>query len=255
MKIGIIGTGQLGKALILVLKKDFDIIASSRNKSNYNGVKIISDNRKVAEEADVVFLTVKPQNMEEVLNDIKGISREKLVVSFAAGLKLEYYEKRLDVIVVRAMTNLAIKNKSGFTAYILGKNAGEKDESILEELFSKLGYFHEIKDEESLDIITGLSGSGIAFFLEFFEGFLKTAIEYGVSTKLSREVIEKTVLGSLSFFNNVEDFEKLIKSIASKGGTTEKGLDHFNVCGLRKIIFESISKAIEKSKLIGDEYV
>lgn len=258
MNIGIIGTGNLGKAIIdCMIKNNINITASNRTPTTYRGIRITSDNKKTAEDSDIIILTVKPKSMEEVLKDIKDHTGGKLILTFAAGLKINYYIKRIhrEAKFVRVMTNLAIKNSTGISAYTLSKTCTGKDKLAAEKILSYLGKHTEVKDERMLDVITGISGSAIAYFIRIMDIFQESGIKHGIDKKQSRKIIIETMKGSLSLMENTDqENSQLISQIASKGGTTQEGLKELQEKNMEEILNNTIEKTIEKCRTIGDKY-
>ncbi len=256
MKIGIIGAGNLGKAIIDSMQKNnIPIMATSRTPHTYKNTEITSNNNKLAKESDIIIMAIKPQSMEEALNEIKSHTKNKLIITFAAGLKISFYEKRTapEAKIVRAMTNLAIKNQKGISAYTLSKTCTEQDRNTTEKLLSCLGKHTEIEQEDMLDVITGVSGSGIAYFIKIMDIFQESATKHGLDKKQAKEIIMETVKGSLNLMENTDQSNnQLISHIASKGGTTEQGLKELKERDLEKILNNTIEKTIEKCKTIGD---
>ena len=258
MKIGIIGAGNLGKAIIDCMQKNnIPIMATGRTPSTYRNTEITADNKKLAEESGIIILAVKPNTMEEVLKEIKTHTKDKLIITFAAGLKISFYEKRTasDARIVRAMTNLAIKNQKGMSAYILSGTCTEQDKNTTEKLLSYLGKHTEVEQEDMLDVITGVSGSAIAYFIKIMDIFRQSAAKHGIPKNQAKEIIMETVKGSLSLMENTgQNSNQLISSIASKGGTTEQGLKELKERDLENILSSTIEKTIEKCRQVGDNY-
>ena len=93
MKVGIIGAGTLGRALIDALKiNEIELFATSRHEGIYKGIKITKNNAKVLEESDIILIAVKPDCVGQVINEIKNIDSQKIIISFAAGIRIRYYE-------------------------------------------------------------------------------------------------------------------------------------------------------------------
>lgn len=256
MIIGIIGTGRLGEAIIDGLSGSGTMImASGRRNRMYNGIEIITDNRKVAKNSDVIIIAVKPHMADNVLNEIRdSITNEKIVVSIAAGLRIKFFESRVNARVVRAMTNIAVKNRCGLSAYKLGGTCTGKDRETMEKVFGLLGKVIEVDDENDLDNITGISGSGIAYLVRIISIFARVAEAHGLNRKTARKVSNETVKGAISLIENSEDeYEIIINRVITKGGTTEQGINELEKQGLDETLGIVIGKAIEKCKDIGDE--
>lgn len=255
MKVGIIGAGNIGKAIIdRIAGNDVNILVSGKNEEAYKGIRITADNKKVAQNSDAIILAVKPRSMSGILKQIKGYVNAKLVISVAAGLKIQFFESKLDAKIVRVMTNLAIKNGQGVSVYKLGNSCNLEDKKIVERILGHLGKCIEVNDENLLDVVTGISGSGIAYFIRIIDIFVESAESYGMDKKMAQDIILETVKGALSLMENGGHNHKgMICGIASKGGTTEQGLKELEEKDLDGILRGAITKTIEKCKLMGDK--
>lgn len=256
MKIGIIGTGNLGKSILdCMIENNIPLAASNTEPSAYRGIKIMKDNVRLANQSDIIILAVKPQSMDEVLKEISGNVKNKLIITFAAGLKIGYYQKRIDAKIARVMTNLAIRYGKGVSAYILSKNCTQEDRQKTEKILFCLGKCIEIEDEDILDIVTGVSGSGIAYFIKIMDIFERTGIKHGMDKKQAKTLVIETVKGAIAMMENTDETnEALIKKVASKGGTTEQGLKELDEKNIDMILSDTIKKTIDKCKAIGDTY-
>ncbi|MFH1432720.1 MAG: pyrroline-5-carboxylate reductase [archaeon] len=256
MKLGIIGTGNLGKPIIdRMIENNIHIMASSRTPATYRGLEITSDNSRLAKESEIIILAVKPQSMDEVLEEIKDNVKDKLIITFAAGLKISYYEKRTGARIARVMTNIAVRYGKGISAYTLSKTCTGQDNKEVEKILRCLGKSIRTEDENALDVITGVSGSGIAYFIKIMDIFQKSAIQHGIEAKQAKTVITQTVKGALAMMENTgQTNDKLIREVASKGGTTEQGLKELEEKEIEKILDGTIKRTIEKCRSIGDAY-
>src|SRR5690554_4551186 len=172
-KIAFIGAGNMAEAMIKGIlssgmAEPTNIYVTNKNntqrleKLNKKWGVIVSQNKKVVlQNAKIVVLVVKPQDMEQTLTEIKDLlTKDQLIISTAAGLSLDWFEKRLGTgySLVRTMTNLPCQVKEGATAVTMGKNTGNSQRFIIDALFSSLGIVVHVK-EDKIDTITGLSGS------------------------------------------------------------------------------------------------
>ena len=170
LTIGVIGAGQIGSAIARVLAETgkYRVVASRRRVEKVKdlerlGVKLTRVNREVAEESDVIFISVKPYKVPEVLNEISDLLRGKLLISVAAAISISKLEKLApEAKIVRAMPNIALRVKAGFIAYSRGSKVSEEDIKLVREIFSEMGYCMEV-DENLMDAVTALSGSGPAY--------------------------------------------------------------------------------------------
>ena len=255
MKLGIIGAGNLGKAIISALKEEnIQIKASSLHPQQYEGISIITDNKSIAKASDIIILAVKPKDIPRVIGEIKEESRNKLVLSFAAGITLEFLESRLNSRIARVMTNLAVKKKKGISVYKTGKSCNHQDKAIIEGILSRLGKCIEVKEEKIIDTATAVSGSGLAYFIEIISIFIASTESYTNNKELSRLLVLETIKGATALIEESPgDYKGIITSIASKGGTTEEGLKAMKAKGLSQIIKCVLDKTIDKCRKIGAE--
>ncbi len=256
MNIGIIGAGNLGKALIdCLLKQDVPVLASSRRNETYNGLAIQSNNKCIVKKSDIVVIAVKPSSVAQVLNEIKNEIHNKLVISFVAGIRLEYYESIAEAKFLRAMTNLGVMYNQGFSAYKIGRYCDQHDNAEINKFFDLLGQHSSVEDEFLLDAATGISGSGIAYILKIIGVFLQSAQEHGFSEDDADKIVLGTIKGAISLIENSNlTIEELITLIASTGGTTEQGLNKLSIEGLSDILKNTIRVTVNKSKNIGEHY-
>src|SRR3989344_1759586 len=220
MKIGIIGAGNLGKAIIDgLMAKSVVPGVSSKAEQDYRGIKISSDNRGIAKKSEVIILTVKPSEIDCVLKEIKAECKGKMLISFAAGLRMSYYEKRADAKIVRAMTNIAASENLGFSVYSC-RRCNEADKEKLSYVLGILGKAFETEDESLIDAATSISASGIAYLILILQCFIDCAMKNGFNEKIAKEIVLETATAGARLLKR-DTAENLLESIASKGGTTE----------------------------------
>ena len=237
MKIGLIGSGNIAGAILdglLLDKKKHQIICSDIDKKKLTKIKkdkkilVTTDNIKVVEKSELIFICVKPDSFNEVLGGIrKKSTTTKIFVSVAAGVKINLIENLLgsDKKIIRTMPNLGCLVSEGVIAYKANPNCLKKDVKNFLALISKMGETLEIKKESDFNHVTAISGSGPAFLAEYISSQLKFARSKKMNTRDSRLLIYKTILGTLKYFDKTNtsptDF---IKMVSSRGGTTIEGL-------------------------------
>lgn len=260
-KIGIIGAGNMGGAIISSAPKNFivseKIIEKRRQIEKQYKIKTLDSNKELLRLTDVIILAVKPQDFSKVLNEIRNTkcdTHNKLFISIAAGITTDYIETRLTgkPRVIRVMPNLPSLIKKGISAICLGKYATEKDFKITEKIFLNLGKVVKVC-EESMNAITAISGSGPAYFYYLIEALEDAAIKFGLSESLARQLIIQTGLGSLELLKikNIKPRE-LRRQITSKSGTTEAAISVFNINELQEIIKDGLLLATERAKLLSE---
>ena len=254
--IGVIGCGNMGEALIKGLKdKGFlcSDVSEERLKFIRDKYKVATttDNKQLAKKSDLIVLAVKPQDIAEVLSDIKTvIDDKKVLLSIAAGVttsKIEKFTGR-DVAVVRAMPNTPGLIGKGITAVCGGKFVKDEDKKSALEVLSVLGEVVET-DESLMDAVTAISGSGPAYFFFLTEMLIKSGIEQGLREEIAEKLAVHTALGAASLMKDTkEDPAALCRKVISKGGTTEAAFRAFEQAGLGKILKNGIEAAINRSK-------
>ncbi|MCM8791604.1 MAG: pyrroline-5-carboxylate reductase [Candidatus Omnitrophica bacterium] len=267
--VGIIGCGNMGQAILaaglknkdlrfLVCEKKEEIVKKLKDKfGRYEENVKFKDISEVVQESDVVIVAVKPQDIEGVLQQMHQFLewrfKKLLVVSIVAGIKIEYLEEMLGekIKVIRAMPNIAITVEEGITAFKRGRLVSLEDLKIVQEIFSSVGKTLEIKNEELMDVITAISGSGPAYVAYIVNAILKSADSLGLERDSSRLLVYQTFLGTLKFLKeNNFDTEDIISKVASKGGTTEQALKVFKNCKLEQIIQKAVVSAYKRAKEI-----
>jgi len=209
IKIGFIGAGVMGKAIINgLISSNFipkeNIIASEISEeicqkiSQEIGVSVIANNKKLIEKSDIIIICVKPFIIKDVLVEIKEyLSPEKLVVSIAAGISTDFIESIIskNIPVIRTMPNTPVVVAEGMTAICRGKYAVEEQVNIIKEMFSKIGRCIEVQ-EKYINTVTGISGSGPAFMYLIIEALAEGGVKLGLPKKTALELAAQTALGA-----------------------------------------------------------
>jgi len=248
MTIGIIGFGNLGRALasgliasgsargseIFICEKSPEACAIAENDP-YNA-NVSGDVNYVAGNSDIIFLALKSNVFEEIaaIIDRHGLNG-KTVVSFMAGVSFEkIYSLIGDVALVRAMPSLAISVCDGIIGYT-------KAPPEAEIIFHKLGYAFET-DQEGIGKVTAFSGCGLGFAAYLIDAYAAAGQTMGFSPETSAHI------AALTFRNAVSrgDFKSTVKSVATPGGATEQGVLHMDACGVCDIVAGAVRKAYDK---------
>lgn len=264
VRIGFIGSGNMAQALIKAIldrgiSDTLGIISSDNDVGKLKeiekeiGIKTTMDNNQVVEKSDVIFIAVKPQDMGNVLKGIKdAISSDKIIVSIAAGIKISSIESILgEKKIVRVMPNtpcLVGEMAAGFTP---NSNLTEQEISTIEIILESAGMAIKL-EEEKLDAVTGLSGSGPAFVARLIEAFKEAGTENGLSEEISYKLALKTFIGTAILLDkNKMQPEELVKMVSSPKGTTVAGREVLEKSDIKEVIKDTIKKAIERSKELG----
>jgi pyrroline-5-carboxylate reductase len=268
-KIGFIGAGNMAQAIIkgiidAKLYKPADIFISDIRPQrvlqlcNEYKIKSAENNRQLVKTVDILFLSVKPQNMQQVLEEIKdSISENLLVVSIAAGITTSRIQKSLgNVPIIRAMPNTPALLGQGATGIYATKQAADKL-NIVEKIFSAIGITVVVNNENLLNIITALSGSGPAYFFLLMEEMINTAQKLGLEKSLAEKLVLQTAKGAgilaSDASNKNQSPQILRKNVTSPGGTTEAALKVFSEHNFSKIIENALTAAANRAHQLSKE--
>ncbi len=261
-KIGIIGCGNMGEALLSrltgVVEKSTSLMVSELDTARRDYIQtkykmiVGIDNNAVVKYSDVIILAVKPKDFDSVLKQevCCGLSGKKLLISIAAGVTTKYIEKAVgkDMPVIRAMPNMAAAIGEAITSLSRGSSASDEDIKIAKEIFSSIGDVIEI-DEKFADAVTAISGSGPAYFFYLVEALMEAAESLGLDSKTASRLAAKTALGSAKLLDALKEDPAILRSkVTSKGGTTEAAIAVFEKWKLKNIIIEAVKAAWRRSK-------
>lgn len=257
-KIGVIGGGNMGEAIIASSLKHFFVHVSEkdikRREYLHLHYKLVPyDLARLVQISDVIILAVKPQDIDGVLKELNTIiQKETLVISIAAGITTSYIKNILgkNARVVRTMPNMPALINQGITAVCGGDNAKKEDIDLACKIFNNLGKTVVVK-EESIDAITAVSGSGPAYVFLFMECMVEAAKSLGLDEKLSSELVKQTFAGSVNLLikKGVEPKELRAK-VTSKKGTTQAALDVFAKKNINEIIEKALKAAQRRAKAL-----
>lgn len=199
----------------------------------------------------VIILSVKPQDLSTVAKKLYGkINPDTLLISILAGIKLDRLSNELNHnLIVRAMPNMPAQFGLGITCYVPHKSVNVHQVSTVENLLSTTGRVVLLDNEDLIDAVTALSGSGPAYFYYFLNSLINAGIKMGIDEGLAELLVKETMLGAYHVFNNTNaDLSELIAKVASKGGTTEAALNILNKNNISNIIETAILAALNRAK-------
>ena len=263
MKIAVLGAGNMGlsfsKSFLkyeLIKPENLHLVTRKKEKvnkisKNFPGskVSVFSDLKTI--EADLVIIAVKPQDFQFVAENISFQFKEnQMVLSIMAGIKIEKIQKFLNhKKVVRAMPNSPTLLGMGITGYTSAEGISFPDLMQIERFLNSTGRSVYLEDENLLDGVTALSGSGPAYFYYIVDAMIKAGTEMGIEENLAKLFVKQTMLGAYHLINNSEkSLEELIEDVASKGGTTEAALKVFDENELKETLRKGILAAEKRSK-------
>jgi pyrroline-5-carboxylate reductase len=267
--LAFLGAGNMAEALIKGLLRaevaaPHELLCTDRRRergeeltSRY-GVRFTSDNGAAAREADLIVLSVKPQVMNHLLEEISpALDARKLVISIAAGVPIEAIERKVGhgVRIVRTMPNTPALVGAGATALSAGSHATEEDLVQTKSLFDAIGKT-VVVDEPLLDAVTGLSGSGPAYVFLVIEALSDAGVKVGLPRYTAQELAAQTVLGSAKLLIETGEHPGRLKDqVTSPGGTAIAGLHTLEAGGLRTTLMDAVEAATKRSKELGQKFL
>jgi pyrroline-5-carboxylate reductase len=266
--IAFLGAGNMAEALVKgLLRAEVaaarEVICSDRNPARAEltqryGVRFTSSNTEAATAADIVVLSVKPQVMNKLLDEIAPVlDQRKLVISIAAGVPIAAIERKVGhgVRIVRTMPNTPALVGAGATALTAGEHATEEDLSQARALFDAIGRT-VVVDEPQLDAVTGLSGSGPAYIFLVIEALSDAGVKVGLARATAQDLAAQTVLGSAKLLIETGEHPGRLKDqVTSPGGTAIAGLHTLEAGGLRTTLMNAVEAATHRAKELGKKFL
>lgn len=258
-RIAIIGGGVIGEALLKsVLRSGHPSEALAVAETSEDravelraryGVSVCG-NHDVVQDADVVFLAVKPQDIAGVLDQLAGLlATGSVVVSVAAGIRISQVEGALaqGAAVIRVMPNTPATVDEGMFVMSPGTSCSDEQIDYVRELLQTAGQV-EVIGEDAQDVVTGVSGSGPAYVFYLAEAMISGGRDAGLSEDVARRLAIQTVLGSAKLLAEPgADPAELRRKVASPGGTTAAAIDVFDERQMRDIIVDGVKAAAARS--------
>lgn len=268
-KLGFIGGGNMAEAMIKgLLSASFieakNIFVSEPSEAKRDTlhaeykIKVSADNRELVKKCDILILAVKPQIFQEVLVDICSlVDSDNLVISIAAGVPISIIDdalrgdKNKKFSIVRTMPNTPALVQEGVTAIASGKHVNKTDVKIAHRIFEAVGRTVDV-EEDQLDAVTGLSGSGPAYIFMLIEALSDAGVKMGLSREVSTTLTIQTVLGSAKLARESGKHPGELKDmVTSPGGTTISGLHALEEGSLRTTLMNAVEDATLRSRELG----
>jgi pyrroline-5-carboxylate reductase len=220
-------------------------------------VTTTADNLEALQQ-DVVVLAVKPQLMQTVCRQLSGSDRagQPLYVSIAAGLRTDAITRWLeyDAALVRCMPNTPALIQCGATALYANDAVSEAQKQLADEILRAAGITTWVEQEELLDVVTALSGSGPAYFFLLMEAMQNSAVELGLDRETANRLTLQTALGAARMASESGvAAEELRARVTSRGGTTAAAIASFEQNGFHYNVSKAMRSAFERSRELADE--
>jgi pyrroline-5-carboxylate reductase len=244
---GLIKTG-IPKSQIAVSEPDSDLRAQLAEDF---GIAVHASNIDAARDADVVVLAVKPQMMKTVCADLRGAVRstKPLVISIAAGIRIDQLEPWLggDIAVIRCMPNTPALIGAGAAGLCANARVTQEQRERAKNILGATGISCWIDDENLMDTVTALSGSGPAYFFLLVEALEEAAVAQGLPRDVARDLATQTCFGAGKMLRESDvSAAELRRRVTSPGGTTQAALESFNADALNAIVARAVSAATKR---------
>ncbi len=268
MKLGFIGAGNMGKALISGIAKSgyinpCDIYAIDHNVNKCDdlkftfGIKILKNIKQICANCDIIILSVKPNAYKSVMEEIKDVCDEsslkcKIIVSIAAGISIDYMEKIFinDVKIVKAMPNTSAMVSESMTGICKNKNVTDEELESVFKIFECVGKC-KIITEKIMDIVPGVSGSSPAYVYMFIEALADGAVLEGMKRDDAYFFASQAVLGAAKMILESGKHPGELKDmVCSPGGTTIEAIYSLERDNFRGAVMKAVKKCTEKNKIM-----
>ena len=264
MKIGLIGIGKMGSALlegllqsqlcaaeeVSVFDKEKSAVAACLKK---NPIHAATSNAEVIERSDAVLLCVKPQDCQAVLEPLPPSLPGRLLISIAAGIPIRALDRWTSSKhrIARVMPNTPALVGKGVSAFVLSPSASSEDRALTQRILESVGLAFEVT-ESQLDAVTGLSGSGPAYIFAIIEALADGGVLEGLPKALALKLATQTLAGAAELVQQTGLHPAQLKDqVTSPGGTTIAGLYALEKAGLRAALMDAVSAATARSKSLG----
>ncbi|MCA1727798.1 MAG: pyrroline-5-carboxylate reductase [Actinobacteria bacterium] len=260
-RVAFLGGGKMGEALVSGLLRSGgrgteDIMVTARREeraqelAERHDVQATLSNPEAVAWADALVITVKPQDMEALLEQIgEHVRQDQLVISFAAGIRTSFIERRLarSVPVVRVMSNVPVLVDEAMSVISPGALAEDKHLAVAEELLGSVGRVVRLPEKHQ-DAVTATSGSGPAYFFLLAEAMIDACILLGLSRDIATDLIVQTMLGSAKMLRDTGLHPVVLREmVTSPGGTTIAAIRHLEEAGVRAAFLNAIDAACKRS--------
>src|SRR3989449_6753070 len=259
--VAFLGGGRMGEALLSGLirsggRSKEELMVTSRREERAKelgdrlGVSSTLSNDDAVRWASTLVLTVKPQDMETLLEQIgESVTSAPLVVSFAAGIRTSFIERHMppQTPVVRVMSNVPVLVDEAMSVISPGRHADDEHLATAENLLSSVGHVIRLPEKHQ-DAVTATSGSGPAYFFLLAEAMIESCILLGLPRNVGTELIIQTMLGSAKMLRDTGRHPvELREMVTSPGGTTIMAIRHLEQAGVRAAFLNAIDAACKRS--------
>ena len=215
------------------------------------GVEVTASNREAIAGADIVVLSVKPQQLEAVAEELDGaLNADQTVLSIMAGVKIHSIGLKLNhTKLIRVMPNTPAQIRKGISAWTASDDVEQATLDFVASMLSAIGDELKFSDEKNIDIATALRGSGPGYVFVFIEALTDAGVELGLPVHVARHLASQTVLGSAALQRESGKHPAELRNmVTSPGGTTAAGLAALEMGGFRANVADAVRAAFERGE-------
>jgi pyrroline-5-carboxylate reductase len=262
-KIAVLGAGNIGSALIGgILKAGVTtrehLVATTRSEAHaeeltkrFGITATAGGNRKAVEFGDLIIVAVKPTTLASVLEEVRDVLRsDQILLSLAASIPIALIERLAarQMPVCRAMPNIPVVVEEGATAIAFNSMATEADRDLIAGIFRAVGVVCTV-EEENMDAVTALSGSGPAYVYMVIEAMIAGGLKTGLSREISTRLAEQTVLGAAKLVRETGLHPAVLRDqVITPGGVTIAAIHELERHGLRAMLISALETATNHSR-------
>jgi pyrroline-5-carboxylate reductase len=264
-RLSFVGCGVMAEAIMSILLQNEMVdaaqmrggepIDSRRNAlSEQLGVEITHDNRAAIAGSDVVLLTIKPQSLDSVMNELSGhLEEHQVVVSIIPGATLERLSAGLQHdAIVRSMPNTPSQIGSGVTAWMASPTVSEEARELVAAILGTMGTAVQLESEEAIDMATAMSGSGPAYVFMMLEALIDAGVHLGFPRPVAQQLAEETMLGSILYARQSGKHPAELRNmVTTPGGTTASALVTLEKGGFRTVVADAVWSAYRRAVELG----
>ncbi len=254
MKVGIVGFGNMGSAFAKGLRNHAEVLVFDKDeRKRERALQLgfgVAKGLGFLLGCDFLMIAVKPGDVKDVLESLKGKLKDEVLVSIVAGLNVESIKGMIgqEVRVIRSMPNIGVMVQEGAIAFCTDGIVDEKTKAKFVEVFSSCGKLYEM-EERFIDPFTALASSGPAFVFKFVSALSMSGVMEGFSYETSFDIVLRTIKGSVELLLREGGHpEEWISKVASPGGTTIEGIKVLEERGFVGALMECVRKTAEKTK-------
>jgi len=265
--IGFVGAGNMANSLIRgLLAKGVspqNLIAADIEPGKLETLKTecgiqTADSLEIAASVDVLVMAVKPQHMASACQQLSSsLQPQSLVISIAAGITIAHLQDWLGqgLALVRCMPNTPALIGKGATGLYANKHVSVEQKQLAEELLTAVGLALWLDNEDGIDTVTALSGSGPAYFFLLMEALEETAVSMGLDADTAKKLTYQTAVGAAELaVSSNSSIAELRRQVTSPGGTTEKAMQQFESGGFRNLVRQALLAAQNRSRELAEEF-